>query len=297
MPAVKQRLAAYAELVEDALTGYLPLCPEPESVVADAMGYSLLGGGKRIRGSLVLAFYNLFCGDVRPALPYAGALEMIHACSLIHDDMPCMDDDDLRRGKPSCHIAYGEATALLAGDALLALAFEIIADKRHSGAFPDGRALECVRCLASATGCTGMIGGQAIDLAQEGKETPSKLLERMYAKKTGALFTAAARIGCVLGGADSDTIQAAVAYMNNLGLAFQIVDDMLDVAGDEALLGKPVGSDDGNGKTTYVRVYGLEAARESVARLNEAAKAALAGIRADTAFLAGLADLLAGRKY
>lgn len=297
MQEIKRQLAVYAGMIEDALPGYLPVCPEPESVVADAMSYSLLGGGKRIRGSLILAFYHLFAGDVQPALPYAGALEMVHACSLIHDDMPCMDDDDLRRGKPSCHIAYGEATALLAGDALLALAFEVMAAPRYSGAFPSERVLECIRCLAWATGCAGMIGGQAIDLAQEHKHTPPDLLERMYAKKTGALFTASAKIGCLLGGADEAATQAAVACMEALGLAFQIIDDILDVTGDQELLGKPVGSDADNDKTTYVRVYGVEAARKKIAQLNAAAKAALEDIDADTAFLTGLADLLAGREY
>jgi len=297
MDNINKQLAEYARMIEEALPGYLPRCPDPESLVAEAMRYSLLGGGKRIRGALLLAFYRLFSEDVRPALPYAAAVEMMHASSLIHDDLPCMDDDDMRRGKPSCHIAHGEATALLAGDALIILAFETMSDARYAGAFPCGRALEAVRCLAASTGCNGMIGGQIIDLNQEGKPTPAPLLERMYARKTGALIAVSARIGCILGGAGDAAIEAAVSYSAKIGLAFQIIDDILDITGDQSKLGKPIGSDRENGKTTYASIHGVEASRRQVEQLNAQAKMDLAAMEKDTSFLAGLADLLAGRQY
>jgi len=297
MEAIKQQLAHYAQLIEDALPGYLPVCPSPEDQVAKAMAYSLLGGGKRIRGALVLAFYNLFAESPGPALPYAGALEMMHASSLIHDDLPCMDDDDLRRSKPSCHIAFGEATALLAGDALMILAFETMAKVENSGAFPCGRVLEAVRCLAAAAGCNGMIGGQAIDLSQEGKVAAPQLMERMYARKTGALISVSASMGCILAGADEETTAAAVEYAEKIGLAFQIIDDILDVSGDSRELGKPVGSDRQNQKNTYVCLHGVDAAISRVAALNSEAKAALQRIDADTAFFTELADYLAIRRH
>lgn len=294
--AAKQQLCRYAHSLETALASYLPRCPLPESQVADAMGYSLLGGGKRIRGSLVLAFYHLYHEDIAAALPYAGALEMIHAFSLIHDDLPCMDDDDLRRGKPSCHKAFGEAQALLAGDALLDLAFEVMTDPCYSRPFPAARVLQVVHCLARATGLGGMIGGQAIDLAQEGQSTPSELLERMYKLKTGALLAIAAETGCILAGADREACRAAVEYADRLGFAFQIKDDILDITGDAALLGKPIGSDEANGKTTFVRLYGLAAAQREVDRLNTEAKKALDKLPGDTRFLRELADMLVCRQ-
>lgn len=296
MEAVKKQLAWYADSLEAALASYLPQCPLPEDQVAQAMGYSLLGGGKRIRGALVLAFYHLYHEETEAALPYAGALEMIHAFSLIHDDLPCMDDDDLRRGKPSCHKAFGEAQALLAGDALLSLAFEIMTEPQHSRFFPPERVLQAVNRLGRATGLGGMIGGQAIDLAQEGKDTPAELLERMHKLKTGALLAVAAEIGCILAGADREAGQAAVEYAAHVGFAFQIMDDILDITGDTALLGKPVGSDEANGKTTYVSLYGLDAARNEVEQLNAKAKKALDKLPGDTRFLKGLADLLVCRQ-
>ena len=295
---IENMLEEYASRLEEALPGYLPRCPAPESRVGEAMAYSLLGGGKRVRGALTLAFYRLYKEDLSPALPYAGALEMIHAYSLIHDDLPCMDDDDLRRGKPSCHIAFGEAVALLAGDGLLTLAFETMCDPAHADAFPAATVLEAVRQAAWAAGCSGMIGGQMIDLAGEGSAgTTAALLDRMYAKKTGALIVAAARLGCILGGASKQDLDAASDYARYLGLAFQIVDDLLDAAGDEAVLGKPVGSDAANGKSTYVRMYGEDAARREVDKLNLRARQALEKLEGDTRFLAGLADLLAARQH
>ena len=290
------KLIRYAEMMEEALASYIPDCAFPESKVAEAMAYSLLGGGKRIRGALVLAFYRLWREDVRPALPFACAMEMVHAYSLIHDDLPCMDDDDLRRGKPSCHVAYGEAIALLAGDALLTLAFEAMAGAGRADALSGEGVLRAIKCLANAAGVGGMIGGQAIDLEQEGKPTPPALLSRMYSAKTGMLIGAAAMVGCVLASAGEEEQSAAIDFAGCIGMAYQIVDDILDVTGDEALLGKPVGSDDDNKKSTFVGLFGLESAAREVMLLHGEAKKALGRLPGDTGFLAGLADILADRK-
>jgi geranylgeranyl diphosphate synthase type II len=289
-------LARYAGLIEESLAGYIPCCPYPESGVADAMRYSLLGGGKRVRGALVLAFYQLFHEGLEPALPFACAMEMVHAYSLIHDDLPCMDDDDLRRGKPSCHRAFGEATALLAGDALLTLAFEIVADAGLLAALPAEAALRSARCLAHAAGMAGMVGGQAIDLASEGAAVTREQLDRMYRKKTGALIGAAAYIGCALAGAREAETAAALRYAGHIGMAFQIIDDILDVAGDEAVLGKAVGSDRGKDKSTYVSMYGLWEAKREAERLSGIAKESLGGLPGDTGFLRDLADMLTERQ-
>ena len=291
-----EKLAVYTEMINKALTGYIPDCPYPESIVAEAMAYSLLGGGKRIRGALVLAFYNLYHEDVTPALPFACAIEMVHAYSLIHDDLPCMDDDDLRRGKPSCHIAYGEAIAILAGDALLTFAFEVMADSVNYHHFQGENILRAIRTLANSAGLFGMIGGQAVDIEQEGKNTPSALLDRMYAKKTGALLEAAATIGCELAGAGDEEMASAMDYASHIGFAYQILDDILDVAGDEAAIGKPVGSDAAKNKSTYVSHHGLEKAKQEAGRLNMHAKKALEKLPGDTGFFAGLADILADRQ-
>jgi geranylgeranyl pyrophosphate synthase len=207
-----------------------------------------------------------------------------------------MDDDDLRRGKPSCHKAFGEAVALLAGDALLNLAFGVMSDEGHRRPFLPERVLAAVNCLAGTAGLGGMIGGQAIDMAQEGQSTPPPLLERMYSLKTGALLGAAAGIGCILAGAAAAERQGAVEYAHHLGFAFQLTDDILDVTGDEALLGKPIGSDAANNKTTYVSLYGLAAARQAAVRSTAQAKEALDKLPGDTRFLKGLADMLAARQ-
>ena len=294
---IKETLAFYADLINRALPGYIPACPFPESRIADAMAYSLLGGGKRIRGALLLAFYRLYAEDVRPALPFACALEMAHAYSLIHDDLPCMDDDDLRRGKPSCHIAFGEATALLAGDALLTLAFELMSSHARDDNRNDiGRVLRAIHYLASAAGVTGMIGGQAIDLEMEGKLADEDTIFRMYDKKTAALIRAACCIGCELGGATEEELNAASRYAGDLGTLFQISDDILDITADEAVLGKPVGSDLANAKSTIVGLAGLEEARKRVRALAASAAEALSDMPGDTGFLAALPGVLAERE-
>lgn len=258
IPFPEQR-KIYQEQIEKSLDQALQKCDLPQKEVVDAMRYSLLGGGKRIRAILVLEFARC-CGlDPAQAMPFACAMEMIHAYSLIHDDLPCMDDDALRRGKPSCHKKFGEATALLAGDGLLTCAFETAAGVPDS--IPAANVLAAMRYLSASAGYRGMIGGQVIDLAIEGKAVQVEELANMYALKTGALLKASCVIGCLLAGR-VDLQKKAEDYAQYLGLAFQIIDDILDVTGNETILGKPVGSDAGNDKTTYVALYGLEKAGE-----------------------------------
>lgn len=248
--------------------------------VAEAMWYSLSAGGKRIRPVLVMEFCRVCGGDTKNAEAAACAIEMIHTFSLIHDDLPCMDNDDYRRGKPSCHKAYGEATALLAGDALENLAFGIIAD----AVIPDSVKVRLVQTLAKAVGVNGMIGGQVIDTEYEGKNIPEEMLLRMYSMKTGALLKAACLMGCICAEADEEKMTAAIKYAENLGLAFQIIDDILDITGNEQQLGKPIGSDAANGKITYASLNGLEKSNSYAAKLTENALDSLSAFE-NTEFL------------
>lgn len=237
------------------------------SRVNAAMRYSLLGGGKRLRGVLALACCDLLRGDYKPALAAAAAVEMVHAYSLIHDDLPCMDDDAMRRGKPSCHIEFGEATALLAGDALLTFAFGVL------GSIEDADvAKNSVFLLAAAGGHTGMILGQELDLFMEADRD----LELINYNKTGKLIRAAAGLGAAAAGyVDCAESAALDSYATCLGAAFQIIDDILDVTATEKQLGKPIGSDAAQGKQTHVSIFGLEPSREKAAELTQAALAAL----------------------
>lgn len=248
--------------------------------VAEAMWYSLSAGGKRIRPVLVMEFCRVCGGDTKNAEVAACAIEMIHTFSLIHDDLPCMDNDDYRRGKPSCHKAYGEATALLAGDALENLAFGIIAD----AVIPDSVKVRLVQTLAKAVGVNGMIGGQVIDTEYEGKNIPEEMLLRMYSMKTSALLKAACLMGCICAEADEEKMTAAIKYAENLGLAFQIIDDILDITGNEQQLGKPIGSDAANGKITYASLNGLEKSNSYAAKLTENALDSLSAFE-NTEFL------------
>lgn len=260
--------------------------------LVEAMWYSLAAGGKRIRPVLALEFCRLCGGEEWQALSAACALEMVHTFSLIHDDLPCMDNDDFRRGRPSCHKAFGEAEALLAGDALLNLAYEVIAKDRG---IPHERRTALVCELSRATGISGMIGGQVIDTAYKG-EFDEKLLREMYSMKTGALLKAACRMGCISAGAGEEALDSAGRYAENLGLAFQIIDDILDMTGDEKLLGKPVGSDSGNGKITYASLCGIENSRKQAEILTENAYNELDGFEG-SGFLKELTIYLLKRDY
>lgn len=265
-----------------------------DNSAAQAMKYSLLSGGKRIRPILLLEFYALCGGMGGSALNFAAALEMIHTYSLIHDDLPCMDNDDMRRGRPSCHKAFGEDTALLAGDALLTLAFKTAAE---TDGIPSDRVLKAIAVLAENAGISGMVGGQVEDLAFEKSGATIDELRGMYLKKTSCLLSAGAVCGSILAGADEEELKYAAEYAEKLGLAFQIIDDILDCTSDEKTLGKPIGSDEKNGKTTYVTLLGIDGAKAEAERLSNEALAALCKIKGDNAALRELTADLLDRKF
>ena len=291
-----ERYPEYCSMIEAALPQYLPPVTLPQGKVCEAMAYSLLEGGKRIRGCLTLAMCELCGGEVQSALPLACAVEMVHAYSLIHDDLPCMDNDDLRRGKPSCHIKFGEGTALLAGDALLTHAFSAASDAYFNGTLPAETVLRCVNQLSRAAGVEGMIGGQVIDTAPEEVPMTPEQLEAMHSMKTGALIRSAAVLGCLAAGAPRDVVMQADLYAAKIGLAFQIVDDILDATEESEKLGKST-SDADNNKTTYITLYGVEKAREMVRRLVLEADLAVKGTVLDDEMLYELADTLAKRHH
>lgn len=261
--------------------------------VVRAARYSLLSSGKRIRPILLLEFYKLCGGNDDCAYNFACALEMIHTYSLIHDDLPCMDNDDFRRGKLSCHKQFGESMALLAGDALLTEAFN--AASRTIGV-PAERVLEAMTVLSANAGINGMIGGQVIDLINTDKITADDTVA-MYKLKTGALINSATVCGAILAGADDEKKRAASVYAEKLGLAFQIIDDILDAEGDEATLGKPVGSDSKNDKKTLVARFGVEKCREFADALTREALEALDAFDGDKSNLIAITEFLLLRKY
>ncbi|MBW7573473.1 polyprenyl synthetase family protein [Caproiciproducens faecalis] len=284
------------ERIDAKLAEYLP---EEDIIQADliqAMRYSLLGEGKRIRPILVLEFCRLCGGEENAALPFACAVEMIHTYSLIHDDLPCMDNDDMRRGRPSNHKVFGEDTALLAGDALLTMAFEVMLSEEAVRLAGAGRAAKAAGYLARAAGAYGMVGGQVIDLMSEGRAISLETLKKMDENKTGALILASAQMGCALAGADNKQMQAAESYAKAIGLAFQIVDDILDVTGDTETLGKPVGSDNENQKSTYVSLMGLEDAAKAADELTVQAVEALSCFGEKADYLIEFAKKLAVRR-
>ena len=293
---VKQQLRDYAEMTEEALEKCLPLTDCLQGSVIKAARHSLKAGGKRIRPALVMEFCRVCGGEPEDALLVACAIEMMHTFSLIHDDLPCMDDDDMRRGQPSCHKVYGEATALLAGDALAMLPYQLIAQAALKKRISENSALRIIELLGERSGIYGMIGGQIIDTENEGKQLPEPVLLEMYRMKTGALLDFCCRAGCIAAGAGAEKQLAAGSYAQKLGLAFQIIDDILDVTADEKLLGKPVGSDADSGKLTYVAAVGIDRARAEAERLTREAEEALTAF-GDIEFLIGLTELLLKREY
>ncbi len=272
---MQKRQQILLKQIEEKLDSYVPKTDVLYQNLIEAMRYSLLDGGKRIRPLLVLEFCQLCGGEVSKAMPFACALEMIHTYSLIHDDLPCMDNDDMRRGRPSNHKAFGEDLALLAGDALLTLAFETMLSSESMELVGAQSAAEAAGTLACAAGAHGMVGGQVIDLASEGQQVPLEILQIMDECKTGALILAAAEMGCIIAGASQEKRQAARKYASAIGLAFQIVDDILDVTGTTKDLGKQAGSDADNQKSTYVTLLGLEKAQEAALELTHQAVVAL----------------------
>lgn len=284
-------LEEFRNAVEQALDAALPQDGGPAALVVEAMRYSLLCGGKRVRPALTLAFCQLCGGDWRQALPFACAIEMVHTYSLIHDDLPCMDDDGLRRGRPTCHRVYGEAMALLAGDGLLTKAFECALS------FPDpARARSAALELARLAGHKGMVGGQCIDLSADGKEVDLDLLKAMDSGKTVALMEAACRMGCIAAGSGDGQLSAASRYAHGVGMAFQLRDDVLDVLGDPDKLGKNTGMDSTHDKRNYVSLLGVDETQQLVERYTAQAVEALEPFGGDSGFLRDFAASLATRE-
>ncbi len=293
-PKAKEHFDMLLDIINNKLECLRKSClsgTSEQSGIIEAMWYSLMAGGKRIRPVLTLEFCRICGGNIDNSLSAACALEMIHTFSLIHDDLPCMDNDDMRRGKPSCHKAYGEAQALLAGDALLNLAYEIIS--RDENITPEIK-VAVISELSKQVGINGMIGGQVIDTTYTG-ELNEKTILQMYSMKTSALLKSACKIGCIAAGADK-MLEYADIYAEKLGLAFQIIDDILDIAGDEQTLGKPIGSDKECGKTTFASLVGIEKAKFKAKQLTDDAIFVLDKF-SDNEFLKELTIYLLKRNY
>lgn len=287
----------FSQFLEENLYKYFESYFEEYKVLFDSMKYSVKNGGKRVRPLLTLLFCDACGGDVKAAVPMATAVEFIHTYSLIHDDLPCMDNDNYRRGKPSNHKVYGEAMALLAGDGLLTAAFERIAVWSQAGLYSADVAVRAISELSVYAGSRGMIGGQVIDIQNENKPDISfETLSLLDSLKTGALIEAACALGCIVAGADEDKILSAKSFASKIGLAFQIKDDILDVTGSLEKLGKMAGSDIENGKTTYVTLLGVEKCQQMVDELTEEALKELDAFENNGA-LKEYAEYLAKRDY
>ncbi|UCH53533.1 MAG: (2E,6E)-farnesyl diphosphate synthase [Pseudomonadota bacterium] len=295
MSAFSDTLQHYRDRCARALDVRLPAADAVPQRLHEAMRYATLDGGKRVRACLVYATGEALGVRLDLLDAPASAIELIHAYSLVHDDLPCMDNDDLRRGKPTCHRAYDEATALLVGDALQTLAFELLANDPTFAVSAEQR-VKAVAALAAAAGASGMAGGQAIDLAAVGRQITIENLQDMHARKTGALIRAAVMLGALAcERATAKQIAALDGYGRAIGLAFQIVDDILDVEGDTASLGKTAGADKARGKPTYPAVLGLEQAKERASELHAEALASLRPLGDNGAFLAGMAGFIIER--
>lgn len=271
------------------------LCDDEDlKPVADSMRYSLLAGGKRIRPFLLNSFFLLCGGKGKIAYSFAAAVEMIHTYSLIHDDLPCMDNDDFRRGKPSNHKKFGESTALLAGDALLTEAFLLASSNEY---IPDNLKIKAIKSLAYNSGYKGMVGGQIIDLSSEGKHADGNVITKLNLLKTGALLKTSCEIGCIIAGADDAMCSAASNYGEKIGLAFQIIDDILDATADEKTLGKSSNSDIKNNKSTFVSEFGIEYCSAKAEELTREAINALSFFKSNTDNLKQTAEYLLKRKF
>lgn len=282
----------YKNLVDSKLSEFFNPSGMSYDGLLESMHYSLTAGGKRIRPTLVLEFCRISGGDIEKALPVACAIEMLHTYSLIHDDLPCMDNDDLRRGKPTNHVVYGECTATLAGDALQAEAFGTIARSE----LPAENKIACVEILADAVGSDGMCAGQYLDMVGESKRLTEEELDDINSRKTGALLIAACRMGVAAAGGSGEMLEAAAHYGACVGAAFQIRDDILDVISTSEELGKPIGSDAQEHKNTYMALLGESKCMEMIEKLTNQAKSALCGAFDDTKFLCDLADSMVTRR-
>ena len=292
---LKERMQKYAVLVNERLNSYVKLEDKPERRLLEAMKYSLDAGGKRIRPMLVLEGCRLFCKDFEKALPFACALEMVHTFSLIHDDLPAIDNDDLRRGKPTNHKVFGESTAILAGDGLLDFAYSVLAEDMQNMENIEGK----VKAFQIFSNCTfEMIRGEFVDISLEGKDIEPKELYYMHDYKTAALLKGALTMGAVLGGASFEQVEVLEKYAEKIGLAFQIKDDILSFVGDEKVLGKPIGNDKERGKNTFVTVLGLDEAKKILEETVQDALSILDDFTdINTVFLEELAIFIKERNY
>jgi geranylgeranyl diphosphate synthase, type II len=293
---LKAELKARCEIVDETLEKLVPGIDCEPSKIHDSMRYSLFAGGKRLRPVLTMITAELLGLKAEKVLPTACALELIHTYSLIHDDLPAMDNDDFRRGKPTNHRVYGEAIAVLAGDGLLTLAFDLIAQNGEIEGIEAKRVLQVIKEVAYASGSQGMIGGQVVDTLSENQIVNLETLEYIHKHKTGALYKAAIKAGAILAGAHEDDIKRLENYADCFGLAFQITDDILDVIGDAELIGKPVGSDEKNQKATYPAIFGLEKSREMAQEAVDNAITALDKYGSEADILRELALYLLNRK-
>jgi geranylgeranyl diphosphate synthase type II len=293
---LQERLKQRADQVNSGLEQLLPSAEELPAAIHEAMRYSVFSGGKRLRPTMLLETTSLLGGSEEAFLPAACAIELIHCYSLVHDDLPAMDDDDYRRGKPTCHRVYGEAMAVLTGDALLTHAFQWLAQLRTSCDDPTAL-LQAVGDVAAAAGTGGIIGGQVLDLEAENREVELQALQRIHQLKTGRLFEASLRFPAIVLGASGSELEALTRYARAFGVAFQIVDDILDIVGDERKLGKPIGSDSASCKATYPSLMGLEASRQEAAQAVEQAVKALVPFGERAGFFRQLANFVLDRDH
>ncbi|AUA28510.1 TPA: polyprenyl synthetase family protein [Clostridioides difficile] len=292
----KQCLKEKASFVEKVLKEYMPKEEGYQKTVIEAMNYSLSAGGKRLRPILTLEACKIVGGNEDEAIPFAIAIEMIHTYSLIHDDLPALDNDDLRRGRPTNHKVYGEAMGILAGDALLNYAFEVMLAGSINKENPE-KYLKAINEIAKGAGIYGMIGGQVVDVESENKQIGKEKLDYIHMNKTAAMMVGCMRAGATIGGANSEQMEEITKYAKNIGLSFQIVDDILDIVGDEAKLGKKVGSDIENHKSTYPSLLGLDKSKEIAHNLIDEAKKSIEKLSDDVDFLKGLAEYIIDREY
>lgn len=295
--ALQPYLTTRLALVDQALDEALPQASGAPARLLEGMRYSVFAGGKRIRPVLMIAACEAVGGSAAQVLPAACAMELIHTYSLIHDDLPAMDDDDFRRGRPTNHRVYGEAGAILAGDALLTEAFALLAQAGIFPGLPAETVLRVIQIIAHAAGAQGMVGGQVVDMASEGQQIDLTTLESIHNRKTGALIVAALQTGILLGGGGGEALAAVTRYGKAAGLAFQVADDILDVIGDQALLGKDVGSDQARGKVTYPSLLGLDGARLLAQELMEEAMVALQPLGRAAGPLREIARYIVDRSY
>jgi geranylgeranyl diphosphate synthase type II len=292
----KSSLKYRVDYIEKLLKEYMPEEKGYQKTIFEAMNYSLKAGGKRLRPILTLEACRIVGGNEEDAIPFAIAIEMIHTYSLIHDDLPALDDDDLRRGRPTNHKVYGDAMAILAGDGLLNYAFEIML-KSSIGKENPAKYLNAINEIAKSSGVYGMIGGQVVDIESEDKKIEMEKLDFIHLNKTAAIIVGCMRAGAIIGDATEEQLENITKYATNIGLSFQIADDILDITGDESKLGKKVGSDIDNNKSTYPSLIGLEKSKEIANDLINEAKTRISNIKGDTEFLNDLAEYIVARDY